>query len=289
MTLSAFAQTGSPIVMTPFGESHADCVHEVPNGSTLVSPNTFQTPDGKILYFAGCSDPIAPSNYPSCFPPTNGAGASYTASATLGSISAVWSVPDNPSHPDSNDLFYLWDGLLGGSGTLGCAYVIQPVIQWGYNDLYGGAYYTMSSWYYATASDYYYSSPVGIYAGDSITGSAQSNYDCTNGVCSGWSLEISDATQNSQTGFTCANGGGNADHVCQNAYTTVTIDFEANDISSCTNDLPASPEVTFSSIYVHDTSGSDVSVSWTTATSTSCSYAVPSSSGGYPASVTLGW
>jgi hypothetical protein len=262
LSLFAYAQTNNPIVTTPMGKTHADCVHEVPSGSTTVSPNTFRTPNGQILSFPNCSDPM-PSSFPTCS--EGAASASYTYSGTLGEIEASWTVPDNPSNPGSGDLFYIWPGLIGGSG---CAYVIQPLIQWGSNGLYGGKYYSMSSWYYEDTSDYYYSSPVEIYAGDSISAYAAGGGCNGSGVCSTWDISISDSTESTNTGFTCTSYS----EVCSQSYTTAEFAFEANGVSSCSNDLPASPDVIFSSITVANSGGTGVTPSWTFNHSSGCSY-----------------
>jgi hypothetical protein len=278
----------NPVVNMPFGETHADCVHGVPNGSTMIGPNQFREPDGTILSFSSCPDPLT-TKLPACGP-NYATDTTYTTSGSLGEISAEWTVPSNPPNPDSNDIFYLWDGLLGGTTYSGCAYVIQPVIQWGYNSRYGGAYYTMATWYINdNDNNVYYSSPVGIFAGDSITGYAQSDDDCTNGVCTGWSLQISDTTQSTNTGFTCNDDSD----VCGQIYQTAIISLELSDVTSCSNDMPASSGVTFSSITVRNTAGSDVSVAWTPYPATGsygpCNANVSSYSDGYPTSVALAW
>jgi hypothetical protein len=89
----------------------------------------------------------------------------YTASGLpILSFSTTWVVPSEPS--THSGLIFIWNGIVSPDGT----WVLQPVLQWGDNDVSGGHYWQLVSFYASTESDFHHSSAVRVNPGDSVTG-----------------------------------------------------------------------------------------------------------------------
>ncbi|ANI89230.1 hypothetical protein A9P82_07955 [Arachidicoccus ginsenosidimutans] len=80
-----------------------------------------------------------------------------------------WTVPANPTNNpgDVNHLFYLWNGI---SPSPTSAPLIQPVLQWGSNNVWGGAYWTIANWCILSNSSAAYSSPITVPVGTNLQG-----------------------------------------------------------------------------------------------------------------------
>ncbi len=245
----------SPIVQTPAGPTHLDCVHEILNGSAIIGHGVVREPNGTVVVFHDCPDPVPPNQAPSA---CNGFDVederyNYTNPA-LDFFRGTWSVPAAPTNQGSQ-LIYMWVGLEPTS----CSWVMQSVIQWGYSTASGGGnYWQAESWFFETATMYYFSTPIRVNVGDSMFGD-QSGTPCTNGICN-WSIYTQDQSIPNSSAFTCAN----TNYVCglQAQQSVVALEMASWGTGSCSN-LPghSSSPTTFTT-YQESTSGSGVVPSW---------------------------
>ena len=88
---------------------------------------------------------------------------------TITSFNAQWRVPKNPPD-DQNQSIFLFPGLQQSEDG---PYILQPVLQWGPNEIVGGGkYWAVSSWYYADInSTAVKQSPVTVQPGDLLQAS----------------------------------------------------------------------------------------------------------------------
>jgi hypothetical protein len=152
-----------------------------------------------------------------------------------------WNVPNNPSSPNDGQLLYLWLGLeCCGAGQYGGQNLMQPVLQWGSNGLFGGTYWTMASWYVATGN-YYHSSPINVNAGNGLYGGVDWVYN-PNLNEYGWQVTSQGNSHSSNLFIGTLSGSANT-------QTSAYVNFEAYNIKSCA-DYPNSPSTTFSNLYL---------------------------------------
>lgn len=282
ITLSAYAQTASPIVQTPLGPNHADCVHEVPNGDIIVANDTVVSPNGTVFArYSPCDDPIAASvpSGPSSCQYALGADYNYTSPA-IGQFNATWKVPGNPTN--NGGFFYLWIGLEPSTSCAGATtpWVMQPLLQWGYNNIWGGNYWTISSWYFQTASNYFYSTDVSASQGDNldgiITAFSLPQYGCNSGgTCSYWAINIDDKTAGTASGFTCSSSS----YICNLQATTAYAAFEVH-TGTCTDGEFPSSSTTFTIPPLENSNGNNFTPSWNTFSQIGCGSVTVSSGGG---------
>ncbi len=95
-----------------------------------------------------------------------------TTSYPINYFSTTWIVPDTPRIRNDKQTIYIFNGL--GSTQSGFADIIQPVLQWGSNGLYGGNYWSVSNfflWVDASDSTYAaYSNSTTVAPGTNLTG-----------------------------------------------------------------------------------------------------------------------
>jgi len=253
-------------IVTPAGQYHRTCVHELPAAASFDADGVLRLPNGVVVTFPPCQFPIYPSRpfLQAPFgdrivgPTANGwleYVYAYADTATggvhpaFGLLTADIIVPPNPttSYSTPAKVYYAFPGLEPTNQTV----VIQPVIQYGNNRGFGGAYWTMASW---SCGGLWclHSTPVTVYAGDSITTSTQVwssefGYNCSNGIC----ISIYMANQ-THTGTTTGL------FVPQSQSELYTIAFagvvEVHNLNSC-NEFPASP-VRFVNVFLSEYDGS---------------------------------
>lgn len=143
-------------VLTPHGHRHTNSVLEIDDGSDVFPsaiPFLGSVPNLRALR------PRGPAGWLEA--------ATFTPSQPLGSMSVTFKVPEPPRIRDQS-LVYLFPGAEDGA----MATILQPVLQWGYNNRFGGEYWSLACWHCDTNGWAYHSKvPVTVEAGDTITGS----------------------------------------------------------------------------------------------------------------------
>jgi hypothetical protein len=159
-------------VMTPVGPMKASDVHLVEKGYGLSYRNghvyKVESASGKIAEDFG---EVRPDSLPSrlamammrksgrttgdsALPSGGESGYNWvtyaewdnTTGEPITSFSTTWTVPEAPANNNGSDaeLFYIWDGMTPmGSSTYP---LLQPVLQWGTNGIFGGKYWSVANW-----------------------------------------------------------------------------------------------------------------------------------------------
>jgi hypothetical protein len=256
-------------VYTPAGVMPRACVHEIPNGSHVDVTGLVHLPDGQTMRFARCAarGQSAVHSARISTPPTLDGWVEYAVDVTnpLRSLSANYTVPPAPVNTYSGTkVYYSFPGVDNGH------YILQPVIQYGYNGSFGGSHWTMASWQCYAGVDCFHGTPVTISTGDAITGTVVAT-GCSGGSCT-WTITAHDATssQNASYSFT-----GTDDYV--NVYGGAV---EPHGLTGC-SDLPTNG-VNYSSISVSVSGSGTITPSWTNTVasglSPTCMFAVASTS-----------
>jgi hypothetical protein len=160
-----------------------DCVHEIPKGARVEVKGDTITGDitlGGVLvaHYEPCPEapvitrPIGGHAPNLAHPPEVGNGwvasvqkaVPLSAGDNIDFIDGTWIVPPNPSA--TGGLVYLFNGIEPSSGQ----WILQPVLQWGYDGLFGGNYWVIASWLVNTNGFALYSQPEVVSAGDTIAG-----------------------------------------------------------------------------------------------------------------------
>jgi hypothetical protein len=257
--LSSSSSSSASVVYTPYGPAPSSCVFEVANDSTVFTNRTVVSPDGQRRVLPACTSSLA-SPGSAKLPATNSwvedANWCYCPQVppAIGYYSGQWKVPGNPSSNDGQ-VIYLFNGLENGYLTNP---IIQPVLQWGNNGLYGGNYWTFASWAYLSGSDYAYSPPQGALVGDLMIGlmQAQSGSCNSSGSCN-WNI----ATEDADGTITTLNCDGQYPQACGLVamyYAYVTL--EVYNVVRC-SDYPSS-STTFSYLSLKDQNGYGLTPSW---------------------------
>jgi hypothetical protein len=253
-------------VITPNGYFAASCVHAVSQGEKVHNDGSIEALDGSIRKTAACTQPHftqsgvrieangAIGNPLSKKPASSYSGwlltADYVSSSDVGSISADWVVPSNPSST-TDQVDYFFPGLEQNDSSPDS--ILQPVL--GYNAFSGSGVseWTLSSWNCCYAGSTYYSGPVNTAAGHDIYGIVTSTCTSTSETSNCATITTKDETSGASTTFTTS------------PYGALTWVFggtlEAYNISSCSL-LPASKSVNFTSIVVKNMSGTTLSNPW---------------------------
>ncbi len=221
---------GSGYVPTPDGCAPASCVYALNSGAinTLSNGVTIVTyPDGSQQSFAPCKS-VGPKI------DTNGWVEDGQNEIHTTKLSSDWTVPKAPSSNDGQ-IIYMFDGTQ--NCICGNAFILQPVIQWGYNGAFGGAYWVYASWY--CDSNCFYSTPIHIAVGNSLSGTVVSS-KCKSGYCD-YKITGKDDTTGKSTIL-------KLDHYAVQEYSFATL--EVYNVVSC-SDYPASGSTTFTHVLVN--------------------------------------
>lgn len=261
------------LVATPNGWYHRSCVHEIPNGAHVDINGEIHRKDGKTYQLSSCTQPgrvIVANQNRTVAPTINGwlEWADFQPGYNLGEINASWHVPAAPAGSycvvfcSSYQTFYTFPGLQSSS------YIVQPVLQYGYNGDYGGEYWTLASWHCNSGSDCHHSTPISASPGDSIVGSVHAS-GCANGICA-WTISTIDVTKGTRTDYTIDDTQSYGD--------AVGGAMEVYNLSSC-DQFPAGG-VLFTGISLFNSSGQQVTPSWfnlkQSAPNPNCDFAVSS-------------
>lgn len=260
-------------VATPAGWYHRSCVHEIPDGARWDTAGVVTRRDGSVYRIPPCAYASYPLNQPPSGvgmapqTPTNSGWIEY-AYVTVAppdwfhQLTAYWTVPAAPvGQYSGTQVFYSFPGLQSAS------YIIQPVVQYGYNGSFGGSYWTMASWYCNTGSNCNHSTPVTIYPSDVMYGSVMPS-GCSNGICT-WTITTQDVTRPAQTRLTWND---------TQSYTFATGGaLEVYGLTAC-NQYPTTG-IFYTGITLYDNSG-QLSPSWTNYTAgglnPSCNFSLAS-------------
>ncbi len=217
-SLGAMESQGA-YVATPAGLYDRSCVHQIPNGAHVGLHGRVTRSDGSTFQLPACTHPAHPnlpqwagSSHSVASPSLNGWlewDSATLSSDTFGTLTADWKVPAKPSGSYSGqEVYYTFPGLENSS------YIIQPVLQYGYNGDYGGSFWSGASWRCNSGSDCLHGDTIMATTGDSIHGSVQAS-SCVNGTCT-WTIVLvdvitgsrSDWTADDNDNYTWASGGG---------------------------------------------------------------------------------
>ena len=216
----AGAATG--LVLTPGGYREAGLVTQLEPGSVIdLHEGRLRTlgADGKLLADHGpllvraAGRPVQPLNLRTVAEP-GPAGAqvvqpafgtgwityAYWNNATgtpISRFSTTWTVPAEPQTADGQ-LIYLFNGIQNST------MILQPVLQWGNNNAFGGNYWCLSCWYAdGQGGQAFHTAPVRVNPGDVLTGvmamtgtsGTQHSYSCTFSGIANTTLNISNAEE----------------------------------------------------------------------------------------------
>ncbi len=195
-TRAGVASPPGDYIATPAGYYHRSCVHEIPRGAQVDSAGLVTRGDGSRYQVPTCQHlprrgifglrraALAPQAGDSNW--IEWASDSVINPNRYVQLSARWIVPSVPEQSfSSGQVYYAFPGLMSEGA------IIQPVIQYGYNEEFGGNLWEMASWW-CNAYDYcLYSTPDTIAAGDTIVGSIVAS-NC--GVQCTWTIKTKDIT-----------------------------------------------------------------------------------------------
>jgi hypothetical protein len=252
------------MIATPAGWRYRRCVHEVPNNARVDAHGRVTRHDGTTFQLPLCAGGAPPADP---LPPTVSGWVEWGDWAPGGNfsrLSANWTVPANPTGSYSaGQVYYAFPGLQSSS------YIIQPVLQYGNNNSFGGSYWVGSSWQCDSGPDCTHGSVISMAAGDAVYGNVTAN-NCANGQCS-WTI----STQNGRTGQTSIWTKTNT----QSFYDAVGGAVEVYGLTTCSQ-FP-STGIFFNGIAVYNSAGVQVTPSWTNIVTSgltpSCGYSATSS------------
>ena len=174
----------SELVMTPAGYYHRSCVHEAPAASVVRKGGVATLSDGSEVEFEKCEFPGRRTKGGTrvSAPTTGWDWIEYTRKVfhdehTFGYLETEWIVPDDPLGSYTGQrVYYAFPGLSS------IEYIIQPVLSYGYNGVYGGSHWKLSSWHCDDGDNCTNSTPISASAGDTIRGTVFSQ-DCDEDEC----------------------------------------------------------------------------------------------------------
>src|SRR5437868_3162710 len=204
---SASASPTAPLndyVATPAGLYHRSCVHEIEDGARGNKNGLVTRKDGTTYQHPKCAyPPLRQTRRGGTSAPINNGwieDASYALPAgnQYRHLSANWAVPAKPvaSYADYTNggppVYYAFPGIQSN------AFILQPVIQYGYNGDFGSPFgWVMASWHCDTGPGCQHSSPVSVTAGDGIAGDVSAS-DCAGGQCT-WTVTTQDVSTGQRT------------------------------------------------------------------------------------------
>jgi hypothetical protein len=185
------------LVRTPAGWYHRTCVYEVPNAARVSRSGLVTRTDDSSYQLPECLYPgrRTDTGLRASLPVNNGwiEDARYTLTdRAYGSLTARWNAPANPGGSYSGTkVYYTFPGFWTDD------YIMQPVLQYGYNGLFGGSYWTAASWH--CGANCTHSTPISVSAGDAMLGTVTAS-DCHGGDCS-WTIIARDLTKQTQSTY----------------------------------------------------------------------------------------
>jgi hypothetical protein len=195
-----------------------DCVHEIPNGAKVETSGGQITGDitvegTLVAHYDACPEapvltrPVHGATPTSAKTPGTGNGwveAAQTDLPLSGSdnidfMAGTWTVPSNPSA--NGGLIYLFNGLEPATEN----WILQPVLQWGNNGLFGGNNWVIASWMVGPNNYAFHSPAETVYAGHSIFGYTE--ITGTSGSTLDWRVQAQDTTSGAYSWITATTSG----------------------------------------------------------------------------------
>jgi hypothetical protein len=293
LPVSAFAD----LVGTTVGPVDGTCVHEVPNGARIDGERGDVSLNGKIIaHYDSCAIEST-STVPSLQIEPSGGGAGgggwYEGSTAFAPtiqgltqfnyISVSWTVPSSGATDGS--VLYLFPGLENLLANGNWVSIIQPIIQWGNNNINGGSYWLMEDMAVVNNSaiggsgrTIYFSNPVTVSTEDTIVGTLQQ----TGAHPDAWAIAIQDMTSNQviEVGFSPGSTWPKYNFAQMGILEGYGNKLETIGLNNC-GDLPASDNDVFilqniSAAGPNWNTGNSVSPTWTAGLNASlspqCSY-----------------
>jgi hypothetical protein len=239
-------------VITPFGYFHPSCVLLLAEGNTLLADGRVQSADGTVEAAHVCSYPhytpsgaiVAADTKASKTNPLviNGwlESISVTTNESYGKIAATWPVPPSPTS-DDGQILYFFPGFEDSNDVIS---IVQPVLQWGNNGIFGGSYWLVASWNCCMNGTTWYSTPLDVSVGDTILGTITPTCRAGKNYCATWNIVSKDQTTGKKTTLAKTPADG---QVWNWAFGAVSEDYN---LVQC-SDFPNDSSLTFT-VHLYD-------------------------------------
>jgi Big-like domain-containing protein len=189
-------------VVTPAGWYHRSCVHQIEDGALVGRNGLVRRKDGSTYQLPKCGYPIQRARgrpdtrgRPAARPPADSGWIEFAYDFTPGSfrqLDADWTVPAAPTTAYSGQrVYFTFPGIQSD------AFILQPVIQYGWNGEYGGNFWTMTAWHCDSGPGCTHSTPIAIATGNAMHGNVVAS-DCANGECT-WTVSTRNVTTGGRT------------------------------------------------------------------------------------------
>src|SRR5512142_1450091 len=239
------ALKSSDWVKTPGGLAHKDCVHQVPNDSTIDNGQV-TLPSGARQSLKACTHPrivkpgatnAAPTTGAARTPATNGWQSStwWNSPTWMRKMTTNYTVPEAPSTNGALNFFF--SSMETGSFDA----IVQPVLTYGGNGGLGGNYWYANSWFVGPGGSV--TGPtVRAQPGDTVVGSMEGVNCDSNGANCTWAITSTNARTGERSTINVASAS---------SYTWAQSGvFESYGASSCSM-LPANRHIGFWNVYVY--------------------------------------
>ncbi len=262
----------STFVVTPNGYYYRNCVYVLGAGEAFGPNGTVNTAHGVKHVLAGCTHPgpvagsgaaasspgvTGTTTAASTIPPGyNGWAESYQwndSTTTLRHMSARFVVPILPANAYANTyaLMYWFPGMQNGYA------VVQPVLQYGDNGTWGGAYWTIASWICGAVCEA--SGHTTVNVGDVLGGTIDAS-NCVAQLCQ-WDIKTADSTSGITEWLSVPRDWDSTYRETLDRYTNADGGvLELHNLGGC-NDLSGG-EHEFSQLVFKDSTGTTITHQW---------------------------
>jgi hypothetical protein len=260
-------------VVTPNGLFHPSCVVAVADGERVAANGDLVRRDGSVAKASACSHPrfvargsavqrVEPNEQPAFDGWVADSNSNSNVTPPAKKMVATFGVPSGPT-TKSGQVLYYFPGLEDGGAV---QTILQPVLAW---NGFGDSRWTMTNWNCCKSGKTWHGSTIAVNTGDKIKGS-MIGANCTNGVCTNWTLKSVDKNTGQSTTFQTEGYGQSFDWYFGGAKEVYGVD-------RCSQ-YPANGSITFSNIHVYDQNGTETTPSnWNvmkSGSAPSCNYGV---------------
>jgi hypothetical protein len=183
-------------VATPRGWYHRSCVHEIPAGAQMDAKGVVTRRDGSTYQIPRCGS--VPNGAAARAPQVTEDLSDWVEwaqdfksdSNAFRTLTAQWLVPSAPtgSYPGGTTRVYYAHPALESEYDL-----LMPALAYGYNGSWGGAYWTMTSWYFNPVTGWSWKRlTTNPQSGDSVYAMVSAS-GCSNGQCT-WRVIVGDSS-----------------------------------------------------------------------------------------------
>jgi hypothetical protein len=201
---SALAMVGPDYVLGPHAGIHKSCVYNLKQGDSVDEAGAIHSTDGHVQTVPPCAHPSKQTSMTQAVPsrghvqaPTDNGwteSAYWVSPVAMRDFGTTFHVPAAPSIY-TNQLIYMFPAMVDGTGHN----IIQPVLQYGYNQSFGGNYWSLAGWFGGDnwGGNYYHSDWRVVTTGEEIRGGiwADTN-DCNASGCM-WYVGANDTNNSS--------------------------------------------------------------------------------------------